>query len=55
MVIVLSMAYVAFGGLWWMQAVFYGLDEQVIVGTTPDRASDFRTRPRLAPRPISCR
>jgi chromate transporter len=30
MVIVLSMAYVAFGGLWWMQALFYGIGAAVI-------------------------
>ena len=31
MVIALSMAYVAFGGLWWMQAHFYGIGAAVIV------------------------
>jgi len=30
MVIVLSMAYVAYGGLWWMQALFYGIGAAVI-------------------------
>lgn len=30
MVLVLSMLYVAFGGLWWMQAVFYGISAAVI-------------------------
>ena len=30
MVIGLSMAYVAFGGLWWMQALFYGIGAAVI-------------------------
>jgi chromate transporter len=30
MVIALSMLYVAFGGLWWMQAVFYGVSAAVI-------------------------
>jgi chromate transporter len=30
MVVLLSMAYVAFGGLWWMQAVFYGIGAAVI-------------------------
>jgi chromate transporter len=30
MVVVLSMAYVAFGGLWWMQALFYGIGAGVI-------------------------
>jgi chromate transporter len=30
MVLVLSMLYVAFGGLWWMQAVFYGVSAAVI-------------------------
>src|SRR5918999_4913064 len=30
MVIGLSMAYVAFGGLWWMQALFYGIGATVI-------------------------
>jgi chromate transporter len=30
MVVVLSMAYVAFGGLWWMQALFYGIGAAVI-------------------------
>ena len=30
MVVVLSMAYVAFGGLWWMQALFYGIAAAVI-------------------------
>jgi chromate transporter len=30
MVILLSMAYVAFGGLWWMQALFYGIGAAVI-------------------------
>jgi chromate transporter len=30
MVIALSMAYVAFGGLWWMQALFYGIGAAVI-------------------------
>src|SRR5688572_14624693 len=29
-VIALSMAYVAFGGLWWMQALFYGIGAAVI-------------------------
>lgn len=30
MVLLLSMAYVAFGGLWWMQALFYGIGAAVI-------------------------
>src|SRR5690349_22785427 len=30
MVVALSMAYVAFGGLWWMQALFYGIGSAVI-------------------------
>src|SRR5215204_7593266 len=30
MVLALSMLYVAFGGLWWMQAVFYGVSAAVI-------------------------
>ncbi|GAC1317871.1 MAG: chromate transporter [Chloroflexota bacterium] len=30
MVVLLSMAYVAFGGLWWMQALFYGVGAAVI-------------------------
>jgi len=30
MVIVLSMAYVGFGGLWWMQALFYGIGAAVV-------------------------
>ena len=30
MVLALSMLYVAFGGLWWMQAVFYGVGAAVI-------------------------
>ncbi len=30
MVVGLSMAYVAFGGLWWMQALFYGIGAAVI-------------------------
>src|SRR3712207_2226716 len=30
MVVGLSMAYVAFGGLWWMQALFYGVGPAVI-------------------------
>jgi chromate transporter len=30
MVLALSMAYVAFGGLWWMQALFYGIGAGVI-------------------------
>src|ERR687898_1171324 len=30
MVIALSMLYVAFGGLWWMQALFYGIGAAVI-------------------------
>jgi chromate transporter len=30
MVILLSMAYVAFGGLWWMQALFYGIGAAII-------------------------
>jgi chromate transporter len=30
MVIALSMAYVAYGGLWWMQALFYGIGATVI-------------------------
>jgi chromate transporter len=30
MVLALSMAYVAFGGLWWMQALFYGIAAAVI-------------------------
>ena len=30
MVVLISMAYVAFGGLWWMQAVFYGVGAAVI-------------------------
>src|SRR5207248_7677008 len=30
MVVLLSMAYVAFGGLWWMQALFYGIAAAVI-------------------------
>jgi chromate transporter len=30
MVVALSMAYVAFGGLWWMQALFYGIAAAVI-------------------------
>jgi chromate transporter len=30
MVVALSMAYVAFGGLWWMQALFYGIGAAVI-------------------------
>jgi chromate transporter len=30
MVLALSMVYVAFGGLWWMQAVFYGVSAAVI-------------------------
>ena len=30
MVIALSMLYVAYGGLWWMQAVFYGIGAAVI-------------------------
>jgi chromate transporter len=30
MVVALSMAYVRFGGLWWMQAVFYGIGAAVI-------------------------
>src|ERR671932_721714 len=30
MVIALSMAYVAFGGLWWMQALFYAIGATVI-------------------------
>ncbi len=30
MVLALSMAYVAFGGLWWMQALFYGIGAAVI-------------------------
>jgi chromate transport protein ChrA len=30
MVLVLSALYVAFGGLWWMQAVFYGVSAAVI-------------------------
>src|SRR5215207_6831462 len=30
MVIALSMAYVAYGGLWWMQALFYGIGASVI-------------------------
>jgi chromate transporter len=30
MVLGLSMAYVAFGGLWWMQALFYGIGAAVI-------------------------
>src|SRR5215217_4485978 len=30
MVIALSMAYVAYGGLWWMQALFYGIGAAVI-------------------------
>jgi chromate transporter len=30
MVVALSVAYVAFGGLWWMQALFYGIGAAVI-------------------------
>src|ERR671919_2130506 len=30
MVIAISMAYVRFGGLWWMQALFYGIGAAVI-------------------------
>ena len=30
MVIAISLAYVAYGGLWWMQAVFYGIGVTVI-------------------------
>jgi len=30
MVVLLAMAYVAFGGLWWMQALFYGIGAAVI-------------------------
>ena len=30
MVVALSMAYVAYGGLWWMQALFYGIGAAVI-------------------------
>src|SRR5947199_4222261 len=30
MVVLLSAAYVAFGGLWWMQALFYGIGAAVI-------------------------
>jgi chromate transporter len=30
MVVLLSMAYVRFGGLWWMQALFYGIGAAVI-------------------------
>src|SRR6266567_9059766 len=30
MVVLLSIAYVAFGGLWWMQALFYGIGAAVI-------------------------
>ena len=30
MVVAISMAYVAFGGLWWMQALFYGIAAAVI-------------------------
>src|SRR5215211_5777778 len=30
MVLVLSLAYVSFGGLWWMQALFYGVGAVVI-------------------------
>jgi chromate transporter len=30
MVVLLSMAYVAYGGLWWMQALFYGIGAAVI-------------------------
>jgi chromate transporter len=30
MVVALSIAYVAFGGLWWMQALFYGIGAAVI-------------------------
>jgi len=30
MVLAISMAYVAFGGLWWMQALFYGIGAAVI-------------------------
>jgi chromate transporter len=30
MVLALSMAYVAFGGLWWMRALFYGIGAAVI-------------------------
>src|ERR671924_1114088 len=30
MVVLLSMAYVAFGGLWWMQALFYGIGAAVL-------------------------
>jgi len=30
MAVLLSMAYVAFGGLWWMQALFYGIGATVI-------------------------
>src|SRR5215211_8312044 len=30
MVVLISMTYVVFGGLWWMQAVFYGVGAAVI-------------------------
>src|SRR3954463_9032708 len=30
MVVVISIAYVTYGGLWWMQAVFYGIGATVI-------------------------
>ena len=30
MVVAISMAYVAYGGLWWMQALFYGIGATVI-------------------------
>ena len=30
MVVAISMAYVRFGGLWWMQALFYGIGAAVI-------------------------
>src|ERR1700681_3842062 len=30
MVVLLSMVYVAYGGLWWMQALFYGIGAAVI-------------------------
>ena len=30
MVVALSMAYVAYGGLWWMQALFYAIGATVI-------------------------
>ena len=47
MVVAISMAYVRFGGLWWMQALFYGIGAAVIAIITIAPTSS-RGRPTSA-------